>query len=1020
MTKLFSAAAAIGAALLLSDMSHAQPVAYHDDAGVVVQDRTGQNGRFRRAMALYERGMYGRAREIFSDVASESDSFEAEGYAVLCSVKMKVPGYGPYAEAFIGKYPYASAVSQIRFAHALNLFDSQDYVNASVEFESLSRYSVWRSQMPEYLFKKAYCDFETGNYERAALRFNELEKHPESDYSAPARYMLGYIRYEQKNFAEAAEWFSKSASDIRFASMSKYYMAECRFMLKDYAYLTAEGPGMLDSVPEECRPKLMRMISEAFFVQGDTKEARYYYDRNESSSASRQASPKTRADYFYAGSLLYAVEDYQGAIDNFSMMTDRTDSIGQAANYKMGYSFIRTRNKVAALDAFKAAASVAFDPAIAEDASYNHAKLSFDLNSDASVFRSYLERYPESGKKEMIYSYIAVAALQNHDYAGAIEAYDNIDVLDEGMKDNYMKANYLRASELIAKGSYRSAVPCLKAAAYYSDRRGMFNQMSRYWLAESYYRDDNFSMALSMFTELYNISALYGHEESYLIPYNMAYCHFKTENYPSAEKWFSEYLSGDRVTWKKDAQLRYADCLFMQRQYGEAADAYGTVLKSYFDVNDIYPYYQAAMASGLAGDDARKIELLKNVENADAGAYFYPEAMFELGRSYVRSGDVEKASGCYDRLIREVKDSTFVARSLIELGMIARNKGEYELSLSRYKTVVEKMPLSGYADDALLAIESIYQSMNEPRKYLDYIDSIGKSSLKTEDEKEMMIFNAAEQIYLSENYQKALVSLQSYLDSYPQGAKVPQAWFYMAECYKSLGKADQACDYYVKVMESGDGSYSELACLNFANLAYGLQRYEDAWRAYVSLGEMASLENNRYAAMLGMMRSSFRARLYEESLSSADKVLADSRSDADIRREAEYVKAKSFLATSRRDEAYAIFARLASWPGTPEGAEAAYLMILDSYDRGDFEEVETKVYSFSDSSTGQTYWLAKAFIVLGDSFVERGEYEQAEATFRSILDGYQASAAGDDVHDNVTMRLDKLKEIMQQAAAQNE
>ena len=426
------------------------------------------------------------------------------------------------------------------------------------------------------------------------------------------------------------------------------------------------------------------------------------------------------------------------------------------------------------------------------------------------------------------------------------------------------------------------------------------------------------------------------------------------------------------------------------------------------------------MASGLAGDDARKIELLKNVENADAGAYFYPEAMFELGRSYVRSGDVEKASGCYDRLIREVKDSTFVARSLIELGMIARNKGEYELSLSRYKTVVEKMPLSGYADDALLAIESIYQSMNEPRKYLDYIDSIGKSSLKTEDEKEMMIFNAAEQIYLSENYQKALVSLQSYLDSYPQGAKVPQAWFYMAECYKSLGKADQACDYYVKVMESGDGSYSELACLNFANLAYGLQRYEDAWRAYVSLGEMASLENNRYAAMLGMMRSSFRARLYEESLSSADKVLADSRSDADIRREAEYVKAKSFLATSRRDEAYAIFARLASWPGTPEGAEAAYLMILDSYDRGDFEEVETKVYSFSDSSTGQTYWLAKAFIVLGDSFVERGEYEQAEATFRSILDGYQASAAGDDVHDNVTMRLDKLKEIMQQAAAQNE
>ncbi len=978
-------------------------------------ERTGLRGDFRKAKALFDKGMYAVAGEVFNAVAARTGDIEAEGYAVLCAVKMNVPGYVYFADSFIASHPYAGVTSQIRFAHALNLFDAGDYSGASAVFGSLSRFSLYRSQRPEYLFKRAYCDFGTGHPETALLRLNEIDKLPVSDYTAPARYLSGYISYSREDFAAAVPMFGKAMKDGRFTSMAAYYLTDSRFMLKDYEYVVKEGIGFLDVVPPEYRPRLTRMISESFLVLGDADRAKLYYDEN-----AGVAAPSARSDYFYAGSVLYAVEDFQGAIDNFSRMEDRTDSLGQAANYKMGYSYIRTRNKVAALDAFREAASVDFDPEISEDAFFNFAKLSFDLNNDGSVFRSYLEKYPDTGKKEMIYGYIAVAALRSHDYAGAIDAYDNIDELDSDMKHNYMKANYLRAAELIASGAYRDAVPCLKAAAYYSDRRGMFNQMSRYWLAESYYRDDRFTDALSAYTGLYNTSALYGMEESRLIPYDMAYCHFKMEDYPSAARWFSEYLSDRDAVMRKDALLRYADCLFMQRLYKEAASAYGDVLTDYFDVNDIYPYYQAAISSGLAGDMAKKTALLKNVEKADASAAFYPEAMFELGRAYVTGGSEAQAVVCYKNLIRDVKDSTYVARSLIELGMISRNRSQYEAALGYYETVVEQMPYSGYADDALLAIESIYRSLNEPQKYLDYIGKIGKSSLKTEDEREMMIFSAAEQIFLTENYQKALLSLQSYLDTYPQGTDVPKAYFYMAECYKNLGKPDQACDFYAKVVEAGTDSIAEIACLNFANLSYSLQRYETAYGAYVSLGEMAAIDNNRFAAMLGMMRSAYRARMNDEAAEAADKVLADSRADADVRREAEYVLAKSYLAMSRRDEAYAIFNRLSAWPSTPEGAEAMYLLILDSYDRGVFDDVETRVYSFSDQSSGQTYWLAKAFIVLGDSFVERGEYEQAMATFRSIADGYEP-AEGDDVLDNVSMRIRKLEEIMQQApVAENE
>ena len=172
-----------------------------------------------------------------------------------------------------------------------------------------------------------------------------------------------------------------------------------------------------------------------------------------------------------------------------------------------------------------------------------------------------------------------MAALQNRDYAGAVEAYDKIEMLDPDMRLNYMKANYLRAHQLIRNGSYTKAVPCLKAAAYYSSKTEGFNQLARFWLAEAYYRTDKYDDARKLFSELYNTSALYGRAESYLMPYNIAYCYFKSGNYSLAKKWFGEYLGEKSVVYRKEALLRKADCDFVAKNYKSAADAYDVVLR---------------------------------------------------------------------------------------------------------------------------------------------------------------------------------------------------------------------------------------------------------------------------------------------------------------------------------------------------------------------------------------------------------------------------------------------------------
>jgi TolA-binding protein len=199
--------------------------------------------------------------------------------------------------------------------------------------------------------------------------------------------------------------------------------------------------------------------------------------------------------------------------------------------------------------------------------------------------------------------------------------------------------------------------------------------------------------------------------------------------------------------------------------------------------------------------------------------------------------------------------------------------------------------------------------------------------------------------------------------------------------------------------------------LNFANLSYRLERWDDAYGAYVSLSESARLENNVYTALVGMMRSAFKAHLWANAVNASEKVDSDARSDKGMKTESSYVKAKSYLAMSRRDEAFEILETLASDVSGAFGAEAAYMLVQDCYDRGDFAKVEEKVYAFADAGSGQTYWLAKCFIVLGDSFMERDDVEQAKATFESVRDGYTPSAEDDDVLDNVRMRLKRIEEM---------
>lgn len=976
-------------------------------SGHGMQAQSSASRDYRQAVRLYNHGMYERACAMFDELSLSEQDVMSEGYSVLCSVRMQTQGYSKRVDAYSFNYPYSVLLPQIRYYSGLNLFDKESYAEAAEELSRINPDLLYSDQLPEFLFKKSYSLYINGDYPKASEGFRKIDGMAYSDYTAPARYSLGYISYYDKRFSNAFDYFEKASKDPRFTQLSHYYMLECRFMQKDYAYVVNEGPGIYELIPSDRKPHLARIISESYLVRGNSAKANEYY-----SLSSGGKESKSRADYYYAGSVLYAVKDYAGAIDSFTKMTDRSDSLGQAADYQMGYCYIQTKNKVAAMDAFKAASGSSYDAKIQDDAYFNYAKLAFDLNHDTSAFTDYIARSGKE-KNDKIYGYMAVASLYNHDYAGAVAAYDKIDNLDEGMKSNYIKAYYLRADQLISNGSYKDAIPCLKAVAYYTDRHDRLNQLSRYWIAESYFRSGDYAQAKTAFNDLYNISALDGMKESQLIPYDIAYCYFKNAEYPMAAKWFDNYLSRSEPQYGKDASLRRADCDFIQKDYKKSVEAYSGAVKRFGFDDDMYPYYRLGIAYGLEGNKSRRIESLSKVLKVSPQVPFYSETLYELGRSYVDSDRIAEAESSFSKLLTTTGDSTFIAKSLIELGMIERNRHDYDKSLIYFKKVVSEMPGTEYKNDAMLAIESVYQAKGEPYNYLDYAESVGADKGMSASEKEAGYFNAAEQIFLTENFQQAITALDNYQNKYPSGAQKVKADYYLAECYRNLGNKEKALEYYSKVSDSNAvGNFVSKSRFSYANLSYSMEHFDDAYDIYSELKNSSASSTDKLNAREGMMRSAYKGGSFEKAIESASEVKAMNSASVAQLREADYISAKSYLATSQRDKAFALFKELSSSPKTDEGAEASYMIIQDTYDKGNFSDVEAMVYKFSDKAGGQNYWLAKAFVVLGDTFVENDNLKQAEATFRSVLDGYKSDGRHpDDITDNVRMRLDKLSKL---------
>ncbi len=970
------------------------------------------SSRMESARKLYYNGSYYAAEKAFGEINAvlegqqSLDKYEVEAFLVLCAIATDKASMEGLVSNFCSKYPAAPQQDRVRFALASKYFDKGEYQSALEVFRSITPSHIYKRQRTEFDFRKAYCELRAGNYEVANSSFIRIREAAYSKFTVPSIYYLAYSYYLTKDFTKAAPLFDECAGDERFSLLSRYYAVESRFMDGDYGYVRANGPALMSELERDLQVNMAKIISESCFAEGDHDQARKYLDIYRSSG-----TELSRKDHYFSGVVSYNLKDYKEALESLNNVLEEDDELSQNARYFMANCFLQMKNKVSAREQFRLAGSVDFDPVIKEDALFNYAKLTFDINSDISEFAKYLSIYPDKGKEDVINGYIAASFLLSQDYRSAVDALLKIKNLSDADRSNLQKASFFRALQLIENGGYRSAIPMLEISVENGSGNMSLQNLAKFWLAECYYRNEQFGQAIGINESLIASPEFARTGEYASVIFNQGYCYFKTGDYESAQKFFSDYVNGQyrRKTLLRDAKTRLADSYFMLKNYDEAVLLYENLYSADAVASDVYPAFQASLAYGLMGQDSKKINLLSQVVRNNSTSPLYPKSLFELGRSYVQTGKDSRASECFYTLLA-CKDSTYYGRTLLELAMINENARRYEAAIEYYKTVVSELPHSREAQDAIYGLETIYQAQNRPEAFLAYIDDIGMSDLKSEAEKELMIFSAAEHRFVSGNYNAALKALQKFIKDYPSGSKVPKATFYCAECLRNMGSPEAAADYYYKVMDPSNSEVWESAAVNYARIQAGLQHYSQAARAYDKLIAKTLNDDVRNEALLGRTRAMYETKHYTNAIKDAQRLTASSGLANSVRREANFLMAKSYRMMGEADLARAIFTDIARDCSDQYGGESSYILILEAYDKGDFPDVELKVYAFADKESKQLYWLAKSFIVLGDSFADRNDFTQARATFESILQEY-SPREDDDVLDQVNSRIELLNKM---------
>lgn len=962
---------------------------------------------YQRAMRLYDEGIVGLAQQEFKKVVEalrplhEPEAIllrtKAELFYAKSAVRMNQPDGERLIIDFARTYDPDPLANQAILEMADYYFNSKDYNRAAELFASIDVYDLSRKQRSEVKFKEGYAYFVKKKFREARVAFNEI-RDIQDEYYYPSNYYYGMTSFYENKYNEAIQSFEKVGNSKKYKPYVPYYIAQIHFAKGEYDEVIKYAADKANSDSYKNRAELNQLVGQAYFEKGDYRKALPYLDYY--ADHAKQLRPE---DLYQLGYVHYKDGNYQNAISRFEELGNVDSKMGQSAMYALGDAYLQSGDKTSARNAFRAASKMDYDNEIQEEANFNYAKLSYELNFDREAIAALETIEPSSKYHTEAQQLLSAIFLNTRDYDNALATIEKLPNLTPEMRETYQKVAYFKAIQLYRDGNLEEAKKYFnRSLTQPVDTRT--KALSLYWLGDMAHKEEDYEQSTRLMNQFLslskNLSNLPDESSVHTANYIQGYNYLEQKDYNSALGYFEKaaggikkdaaFISNPTVAQRVqgDAILRVGDAYFKRNQYDKALGYYNEAVDKNHKGFE-YALYQQAIIEGLRGNQTNKIIALDDLVDNYPSSEYADNALLQLGITYLEIGKLDKASQPLQKLLERYPNSNLKNQALLKLGLISYNQGSLETAANYYKQVFGNNPTEKEGEAALTALEEIYvDDLAQPEVYFAFLETLPGYKVQ-DDEKESINFKAAASQYENGNYERAIASLNNYIRLHPNGKNIIKAYFYRGDSHTALKQYEDASRDFEKIIVRGNSNYYEKALNKAAIIAYyHSEDYGKAYEFYSKLETVTDKPDKRLEAQEGALASAYLMENTAAVKTFSEKIAQNTDATIDQQAVANFYLGKIAYDAEDYTEALRAFNLVTRNSNTEQTAEARYLIAHIYYLQRDLEVAQQIALNANSESSEYPYWVAKSVILLADILAEKGDLFNAQAVLEGLVETY--------------------------------
>ena len=985
---------------------------------------------YQQAHDLFAKEKYAAAQQLFDQLATQRRGLAAQTaddaayYAAVCSNKLGNDDAEYRLLQFLKQHPQSLHTNMAHVQLGNYYYRRSKYKEALQYYSKVDKHEIEYGYRSEYEFKTAYCLFVAEEFRKAKPLFAELIDG-QSKYRNPARYYYAHIQYMDGEYEQALRNFQALKKDKNFARLVPSYEARLYFYLGRYDDLLQMADPLIEDPDMYRRDEIAQMVAEVHYNRGHYGEALPYYHTAMELSPLPQTDANAKVctpqdNYYQMGYCYYMTQQYDSAESYLLRKTVCEDSIAQNALYTLADIYLKKGDKDAARSMFLQASRMDFNKNIKEDALFNYAKLSCELNKNPynesiRSFQDYLASYPNTTHRKEIQEILASLYLTTRNYKDALTLIEGIDDRSVALNRAYQNIVLNRGIEIFNTGNEEEAANYFKKAAQLNVDPRVTADANYLW-AEALYRQGKYESAARTMDKF--LLSSHARQSAYYPQglYTQGYLSMQAKQYGHAEEYFQQFLkvSGKASEHQRmDAHNRLGDCNFIRSRYENAIAQYNKVIDAR-DKDADYATYQKALAYGALGNVSQKLNNLNYIFERYNGSTYSSKAQLEIAKTYLACDNNDMALLYYNNFIRDYPNSAYVKEALLDMGIIYYNDSRYDEALTTFDRLLTQYSGTRESRSALATIKDIYIKQNRVEEYFTYVRRTTQMTI-TSVEEDSITYAAAEDRYMEGQYEVAATALENYIKRFPKGLSVLQAHYYAADAEFRLGRNEQALPHFEYVAKAAKNQYSESAQYNGANIAYNQNEFERSATLYRMLAEGAESDEARNNGLQGLLRCQTKLADHEALRRTAHNILLLPKVPASMTDDAIVALARDYYQTHQYDSADHYFQQLARSTANGEyKGEALYhradiryqkamQMNDDKSRRTALIEAEQVIEALVENPSSD-YYLAKSFILWADIYYARGNNLQAKQTLQSIIENYD----GADLVTLAQQRLDAI------------